>query len=95
MGHFSYVGDAEVGARSNIGAGAITCNFDGESKQRTVIGQDVFIGSDSLLVAPLVIGDGASTGAGAVVTKDVAAGANVVGAPARAVRPRSKRLPNS
>ncbi len=95
MGHFSYVGDAEVGARSNIGAGAITCNFDGTSKQRSVIGEDVFIGSDSLLIAPLVIGDGASTGAGAVVTKDVPAGANVVGAPARAVRPRSGRQTNS
>ena len=95
MGHFSYVGDAEVGARSNIGAGAITCNFDGASKQRTVIGRDVFIGSDSLLIAPLVIGDGASTGAGAVVTKDVLAGANVVGAPARAVRPRSERRTDS
>lgn len=95
MGHFSYVGDAEVGARSNIGAGAITCNFDGEQKHRTVIGKDVFIGSDSLLIAPLVIGDGASTGAGAVVTKDVPAGSNVVGSPARAVRPRSKRRTNS
>ena len=91
MGHFSYVGDAEVGARSNIGAGTITCNFDGARKHRTVIGQDVFIGSDSLLIAPLVIGDGASTGAGAVVTKDVPAGVNVVGAPARTVRPRSER----
>ena len=88
MGHFSYVGDAEVGANTNIGAGAITCNYDGEAKHRTVIGRDVFIGSDSLLVAPLTIGDGASTGAGSIVNKDVAAGARVVGSPARAVKRR-------
>jgi bifunctional UDP-N-acetylglucosamine pyrophosphorylase/glucosamine-1-phosphate N-acetyltransferase len=86
VGHFSYVGDAEVGARTNIGAGAITCNFDGESKHRTVIGADVFIGSDSLLIAPLSIGDGARTGAGSVVNKDVPAGGSVVGSPARAIR---------
>ena len=95
MGHFSYVGDAEVGARSNIGAGAITCNFDGESKHKTVIGEDVFIGSDSLLIAPLVIGDGASTGAGAIVNKDVPAGTSVVGAPARAVRSGQTRRTDS
>lgn len=86
MGHFAYVGDAEVGSGTNIGAGAITCNFDGAAKHRTVIGRDAFIGSDSLLVAPVHIGDGASTGAGSVVNHDVPAGATVVGAPARAVR---------
>ena len=88
VGHFSYLGDVEVGARTNIGAGAITCNFDGESKHRTVIGEDVFIGSDSLLIAPLSVGDGAKTGAGSVVNKNVPAGGSVVGSPARAMRSR-------
>lgn len=86
MGHYSYIGDAEVGDETNIGAGTITCNFDGESKHRTVIGRAVFIGSDTMLVAPVTIGDGARTGAGSVVTKDVPAGALAVGAPARIVR---------
>ncbi len=86
MGHFSYVGDAEVGDDTNIGAGAITCNFDGERKQRTVIGRGVFIGSDTMLVAPVTVGDGARTAAGSVVTKDVPAGALAAGAPARIVR---------
>ena len=83
MGHFSYMGDATLGADVNIGAGAITCNFDGVSKHETVIGKDAFIGSDTMLVAPVVIGEGAATGAGAVVTKDVPAGSIVVGVPAR------------
>lgn len=83
MGHFSYVGDADLGARVNIGAGAITCNFDGVAKHRTTIGRDAFIGSGTMLVAPLTVGEGAVTGAGAVVTRDVADGALVVGAPAR------------
>ena len=83
VGHFSYVGDAEVGARANIGAGAITCNYDGERKHLTRIGADAFIGSDTLLVAPIEIGAGARTGAGAVVTKDVPPGGNAVGHPAR------------
>jgi bifunctional UDP-N-acetylglucosamine pyrophosphorylase/glucosamine-1-phosphate N-acetyltransferase len=85
MGHFSYIGDADVGDETNIGAGTITCNYDGEEKHRTVIGRGVFIGSDTMLVAPLTLGDGARTGAGSVVTKDVPAGAKVVGAPARRV----------
>lgn len=83
MGHFSYMGDAKLGAYVNIGAGAITCNFDGVSKHETVIGKNAFIGSDTMLVAPVVIGEGAATGAGAVVTKDVPAGSTVVGVPAR------------
>jgi bifunctional UDP-N-acetylglucosamine pyrophosphorylase/glucosamine-1-phosphate N-acetyltransferase len=91
MGHFSYVGDADVGAGSNIGAGAITCNFDGETKHRTTIGKRVFIGSDTLLIAPLSVGDDASTGAGSVVNKDVPAGARVVGHPARTASRRSSR----
>jgi bifunctional UDP-N-acetylglucosamine pyrophosphorylase/glucosamine-1-phosphate N-acetyltransferase len=83
MGHFSYLGDATVGANVNIGAGTITCNFDGERKHTTVIEDDVFVGSDTLLVAPLHIGLGAKTGAGSVVTHDVPAGTLVYGVPAR------------
>lgn len=86
MGHFSYIGDATIGADTNIGAGTITCNYDGEKKNPTEIGEGVFIGSDTMLVAPLKIGDGAKTGAGAVVTKDVPADTLVVGVPARAIR---------
>ncbi|MGQ0602856.1 MAG: bifunctional UDP-N-acetylglucosamine diphosphorylase/glucosamine-1-phosphate N-acetyltransferase GlmU, partial [Anaerolineales bacterium] len=73
MGHFSYIGDATIGAGSNIGAGTITCNFDGVKKNKTIIGHNVFIGSDTMLVAPVTLGDGARTGAGSVVTKDVPA----------------------
>ncbi len=69
--HLSYLGDATVGARSNIGAGTITCNYDGYEKHETVIGEDVFIGSDTMLVAPVTIGDRATTGAGSVITNDV------------------------
>ena len=86
MGHFSYIGNAAIGADTNIGAGTITCNYDGEKKHPTEIGEDVFIGSDTMLVAPLKLGDGARTGAGAVVTKDVPADTLVVGMPARAIR---------
>jgi bifunctional UDP-N-acetylglucosamine pyrophosphorylase/glucosamine-1-phosphate N-acetyltransferase len=86
MGHFSYIGNATIGANTNIGAGTITCNYDGERKHPTEIGEDVFIGSDTMLVAPLKIGDGARTGAGAVVTRDVAADTLVVGMPARAIK---------
>jgi bifunctional UDP-N-acetylglucosamine pyrophosphorylase / glucosamine-1-phosphate N-acetyltransferase len=91
MGHFSYIGNADIGARTNIGAGTITANYDGEKKHPTVIGEDVFIGSDSMLVAPLKIGAGARTGAGAVVTKDVPEDTLVVGMPARAIRKLEKR----
>ena len=85
MGHFSYIGDADVGEETNIGAGTITCNYDGSEKHRTVIGRRVLIGSDTMLVAPVTVGDDARTGAGAVVTEDVPAGTLVVGAPARSV----------
>jgi len=88
MHHFSYIGDADVGDGANIGAGTITCNFDGAAKHRTVIGRDAFIGSDTMLVAPVTVGDGAKTGAGAVVTDDVPAGAVVAGVPARILRLR-------
>ncbi len=72
-GHLSYLGDAEIGARTNIGAGTITCNYDGANKFKTVMGEDVFIGSNSSLVAPLNLGDGATTGAGSTITADVPA----------------------
>jgi bifunctional UDP-N-acetylglucosamine pyrophosphorylase/glucosamine-1-phosphate N-acetyltransferase len=83
MGHFSYLGDATVGAEANIGAGTITCNYDGRRKHPTTIGQGAFIGSDTMLVAPVEVGDGARTGAGSVVTRDVPAGGLAYGVPAR------------
>lgn len=86
MGHFSYIGDAQIGEDVNIGAGTITCNFDGEHKHKTRIGDHAFIGSDTMLVAPLEIGAGARTGAGSVVTHDVDSGCVVVGVPARPLR---------
>jgi bifunctional UDP-N-acetylglucosamine pyrophosphorylase/glucosamine-1-phosphate N-acetyltransferase len=86
MGHFSYIGNADIGANTNIGAGTITCNYDGVGKHPTEIGEDAFIGSDTMLVAPLKLGDGARTGAGAVVTKNVPDDTLVVGMPARAIR---------
>ena len=86
MGHFSYIGNASIGAGTNIGAGTITCNFDGKNKNPTEIGENAFIGSDTMLVAPVKIGDRARTGAGAVVTKDVPPDTLAVGAPARAIR---------
>ena len=86
MGHFSYIGNATIGANTNIGAGTITCNYDGVGKHPTEIGEDAFIGSDTMLVAPLKLGNGARTGAGAVVTKNVPDDTLVVGMPARAIR---------
>ena len=90
-GHFSYIGDAKVGADVNIGAGTVTCNYDGEKKNETVIEDGAFIGSDTMLVAPVRVGRKASTGAGSVVTKDVPDGVKVAGVPARAVPKPSKR----
>jgi bifunctional UDP-N-acetylglucosamine pyrophosphorylase/glucosamine-1-phosphate N-acetyltransferase len=81
--HFSYLGDAEIGERVNIGAGTITANYDGQRKHTTVIGDGAFIGSDTILRAPLTVGEGAYTGAGSVVTKDVPPGKLAVGLPAR------------
>jgi bifunctional UDP-N-acetylglucosamine pyrophosphorylase / glucosamine-1-phosphate N-acetyltransferase len=81
--HLAYLGDATIGEGTNVGAGTITCNFDGEQKNATIVGRDVSIGSNTSLVAPVSIGDGALTGAGSVVTKDVPAGERVAGNPAR------------
>ena len=82
-GHLTYLGDAHVGERTNVGAGTITCNYDGENKHETTIGADAFIGSNSSLVAPVTVGDRALTGAGSVVIRDVAPGERVAGNPAR------------
>jgi len=90
MGHFGYVGDAQVGDEANIGAGTVTCNFDGVRKHRTIIGRRAFIGSDTMLVAPVKVGDGATTGAGSVVNRDVPPDAVVAGVPAR-IRRKSAR----
>ena len=95
MGHFSYIGNAQIGANTNIGAGTITCNYDGEKKHATEIGEDVFIGSDTMLVAPLKIGARARTGAGAVVTKNVAEDTLVVGVPARAIKKLERKAMKS
>jgi bifunctional UDP-N-acetylglucosamine pyrophosphorylase / glucosamine-1-phosphate N-acetyltransferase len=84
--HLAYLGDAEIGEGSNIGAGSITCNYDGQKKHKTKIGKRVKIGSDTMLVAPVEVGDDAMTGAGSVVTRDVAAGDRVAGVPAKSMR---------
>ena len=91
-GHFSYIGDAEVGANVNIGAGTVTCNYDGTKKHRTRIDDDAFIGSDTMLIAPVTIGARSSTGAGSVVNKDVPPDSQAVGVPAR-VRPKRNSSP--
>lgn len=90
--HVTYLGDAQLGSNVNVGAGTITCNYDGVSKHRTIIGNDVFVGCDTMLVAPVELGDNSRTGAGAVVTRSVPAGQTVVGVPARdiAVQRRPK-----
>ncbi len=88
--HLCYAGDAEIGEGTNIGAGTIFANYDGQKKSRTIIGKDAFIGSDSILIAPLKIGDRAKTAAGSVVTKDVKAGDTVMGVPARIYKSENK-----
>jgi bifunctional UDP-N-acetylglucosamine pyrophosphorylase/glucosamine-1-phosphate N-acetyltransferase len=90
--HLSYLGDADIGANVNIGAGTITCNWDGRAKHRTVIEDDVYISSDTMLVAPVRLGQGAATGAGAVVRDDVPPGALAVGVPARIVEGKGNRI---
>ena len=91
MGHFSYIGNAEIGENTNIGAGTITCNYDGVNKHKTKIGKNVFIGSDTMLVAPVELADESRTGAGSVVTKNVPENTLVVGVPARAIRKLDKK----
>jgi bifunctional UDP-N-acetylglucosamine pyrophosphorylase/glucosamine-1-phosphate N-acetyltransferase len=86
--HMSYLGDADLGEDTNVGAGTITANFDGRQKHRTTIGRRVFLGVDTMLRAPVTVGDDAKTGAGAVVTKDVPPGKLAVGVPARIREPR-------
>jgi bifunctional UDP-N-acetylglucosamine pyrophosphorylase/glucosamine-1-phosphate N-acetyltransferase len=86
--HFSYIGDAELGERTNVGAGTVTCNYDGVRKHKTKVGKGVFIGSDTMLVAPVELGDGARTGAGSVVTRNVPPGMLALGVPARLRKPR-------
>ena len=97
INHLAYVGDSRVGARTNIGAGAITCNYDGVAKHRTDIGSDAFIGSNAALVAPVTIGDGAYVASGSVVTDDVEPGAlaiargRQVNKPGRAAQYKKKK----
>ena len=86
MHHFSYIGDATLAEKVNVGAGTITCNYDGIRKNRTIVGAGAFIGSDTMLVAPVTVGEHAITGAGSVVRHDVPAGAVVAGVPARLLR---------
>ncbi|MCL7465358.1 bifunctional UDP-N-acetylglucosamine diphosphorylase/glucosamine-1-phosphate N-acetyltransferase GlmU [Phaeovulum sp. NW3] len=87
VGHLTYLGDADVGEATNIGAGTITCNYDGVMKHRTTIGANAFIGSDTMLVAPVTVGDGALTGSGSVITEDVPAGAVALGRAKQLVKP--------
>ncbi len=87
INHLTYIGDAEIGARTNVGAGTITCNYDGVSKHRTTIGADVFVGSDTMFVAPVTVGDRAMTATGTVVTRDVPAGALAIGRARQETKP--------
>ncbi|MGQ0608189.1 MAG: bifunctional UDP-N-acetylglucosamine diphosphorylase/glucosamine-1-phosphate N-acetyltransferase GlmU [Chloroflexota bacterium] len=91
--HFSYLGDAEIGENVNVGAGSVTANFDGTAKHRTVIGDGASIGVDTMMVAPVTIGKGATTGAGSVVNRDVAPGKKVVGVPARPIELKHRSKP--
>ncbi len=87
VGHLTYLGDAHIGEHTNIGAGTVTCNYDGVMKHRTVIGKRAFIGSDTMLVAPVTVGDGALTGSGSVITEDVPAEAVAIGRARQVTKP--------
>jgi bifunctional UDP-N-acetylglucosamine pyrophosphorylase/glucosamine-1-phosphate N-acetyltransferase len=85
--HLSYLGDSEIGEKTNIGAGTITCNYDGIHKHPTIIGKNVFVGSDSTLVAPITIGDGAYIAAGSTITENVAPEALALGRARQTTKP--------
>ena len=85
VSHFSYIGDATIGENVNIGAGTVTCNYDGKNKQPTVIDDGALIGSSTMLIAPVTVGKLAKTGAGSVVRNDVAPGDTVAGVPAKSI----------
>ncbi|MCT2540806.1 bifunctional UDP-N-acetylglucosamine diphosphorylase/glucosamine-1-phosphate N-acetyltransferase GlmU [Sedimentimonas flavescens] len=87
VGHLTYLGDADIGEGTNIGAGTVTCNYDGVFKHRTTVGANAFIGSDTMLVAPVTVGDGALTGSGSVITENVPAGAIALGRAKQMNRP--------
>ena len=87
VGHLTYIGDADVGEHTNIGAGTVTCNYDGVMKHRTTIGKRAFIGSDTMLVAPVSVGDGALTASGSVITEDVPSGAIAIGRARQVTKP--------
>jgi bifunctional UDP-N-acetylglucosamine pyrophosphorylase/glucosamine-1-phosphate N-acetyltransferase len=87
VNHLSYIGDATIGARTNVGAGTVTCNYDGVFKHRTTIGADVFIGSDTMLVAPVTLGDHAMTASGSTITEDVPEGALALGRARQVTKP--------
>ncbi len=94
MGHFSYIGNAKIGQEVNIGAGTITCNYDGQKKHQTVIDDQVFIGSDTMLIAPVHLGKKARTGAGSVVTRDIPEDSLAVGVPARIRKTAQEKAEN-
>jgi bifunctional UDP-N-acetylglucosamine pyrophosphorylase / glucosamine-1-phosphate N-acetyltransferase len=85
--HLTYLGDARIGSKTNIGAGTITCNYDGFNKHQTTIGAGAFVGSNSSLIAPVEIGDGAIVGAGSVITDPVPADSLAIGRPPQVVKP--------
>ena len=89
--HLAYLGDSQIGSKVNVGAGTITCNYDGKKKHATVIGDGVFVGSNSTLVAPLALEDGAYVGAGSVITEDVPEGALALGRSRQVLKPEWKR----
>ena len=92
IGHFGYIGDSKIGMNVNIGAGTITCNYDGKEKHTTTIQDGSFIGSDTMLIAPVNIGQNVITGAGSVVNRDVPNNSKVIGAPAKIINNRGKKL---